>query len=217
MTDFKDIVKSYIKDKNIDQRALAKILNYSEDYISRILSGRVRMNGKFKMKVIDTFSDLQVNFVGQGRKYEPFSEYPDVYEADDGKIIPFYNTEVFATISPAMADVVALKPDTFISIPMFAQGDFALQVTGNSMKGMINNGDWIVVKRITNKNAIIYGEMYLIVTKSDNLKTVKFVKQHEDESLLWLIPYNIEQFEQQTIEKEEILEMYSIAGLFRSV
>ena len=219
MTDIVDRIKHYIIDKNINQGELANKLGYSEEYISRILRRKNPINDRFVMKIIKLFPELDKNIKSDIDKTDlnQLREPPPIYETKNGRKIPFFNTEVFATISPAMADVVALKPDTFIRIPIFAQGEFALQVTGNSMKGIINHGDWIVVKRITNKEAIIYGEVFLIVTKSDNLKTVKYIKEHENSDYLWLIPYNIEQFQPQTIRKEEILELYIVSGLFRSM
>lgn len=135
--------------------------------------------------------------------------------AEYGRSIPAFDTEVFATISPAMSDVVALKPETFINIPMFSRGEYAVQVTGNSMKGAINHGDWIVIRRIRNKDFIVYGEAYLLVTKSDHIKTVKYLNEHEDKSLLWLSPHNSEQFTSQEIDKQEILELYKVEGVLR--
>ncbi|MBK7219789.1 MAG: S24 family peptidase [Saprospiraceae bacterium] len=108
-----------------------------------------------------------------------------------------------------MSDLITLRKSTFINIPMFSQGEYAIQVSGHSMNGFINHGDWIVVKRITNRDAIIYGEPYLVVTKTDNLKTVKFVKPSQtDPESLTLIPYNTDQFEEQDMPKDEILELY---------
>jgi SOS-response transcriptional repressor LexA len=143
-------------------------------------------------------------------------EIKTIPEDPNGKKIPFAG-DVYATISEAMADVVAYGPQTFVNIPIFSQGEFALQASGHSMKGYINQGDWIVVKRINNRNALIYGECYVVVTKGDNLKTVKFVKQHKDDDKLLLVPYNTEQFEAQSIAKEDVIEIYSVVGLFRKV
>lgn len=139
-----------------------------------------------------------------------------IQEKESFKEIPFIQTEIFATISPAMSDVVTLQPDTFIKIPMFSRGEYAIQVTGNSMKGFINNGDWAVIRRIYHIDKIIYGECYVIITKDDNLRTVKFLNQDKkDDSILWLSPYNIEQFDSQSIEKIDILELYQVIGIFR--
>ena len=116
-----------------------------------------------------------------------------------------------------MGDVVALKPDTFIRIPMFSQGQFALTVTGNSMKGFINHGDWVVIRQITDREEIIFGEPHLIVTKADNFKTVKFLKEGDTSDKFWLVPYNVEQFEPQQIKKSSVLELYRVIGVFKTV
>ena len=49
------------------------------------------------------------------------------------------------------------------------------------------------------------------------MKTVKFVKKGTQKNTLLLCPYNVEQFDDQEIEKEEVHEMYSVVGLFRSL
>lgn len=79
----------------------------------------------------------------------------------DYKKVPAHSQKVFGTISPAIADTVALAADTFIRIPMFNKGEGAIQMMGNSMKPYINNADWIVIRRITDHNRIIYGECYV--------------------------------------------------------
>lgn len=145
-------------------------------------------------------------------------ELQDETESYNKKEIPFIDdVEVFATISPAMADAVAMRANTFGKIPIFSKGEFAIQVKGNSMKGYINHGDWIVIRRLYDADRIIYGEPYVVCTKTNDLRTVKFVKEHEDKNLLWLCPYNIEQFEAQAVEKEDIVEIYAIEGLFRNI
>lgn len=118
-----------------------------------------------------------------------------------------------------MSDMVTMKPTAFVSIPLFNQGEAAVQVTGNSMKGVINHGDWIVVKKINNVRELIYGEAYLIVTREDNLKTVKYLCEDEEspEEYFYLSPYNIEQFRGQRIRKDDIIEIHKVVGLFRSI
>lgn len=134
------------------------------------------------------------------------------------KTIPFIDQKVFATISPAMSDVITMKPETFIKIPIFSQGEYALEVSGNSMHPYIRHGDWIVVKEVLNKNFIIYGECYLVLTKSDNFKTVAFLNEVDyDEKVLYLSKYNTEQFKGQTIPKEEIYKLYKVIGKFGKV
>lgn len=201
-----------MKEKNISVSEMARRMD-----VSRAAINNYSNTETFQEEVLEKIlTALEVN-KGHFLKYTTKTPLPTIDKDPNGRKIPFYDTEVFATISPAMGDVVALRPDTFIHIPMFSQGEFALQITGHSMRPYISHGDWVVVKRIINREAIIYDEPYMVVTKEDNLKTVKFIKEHRDKKRLWLVPYNIEQFNEQTILKEDILELYRVVGLFRTV
>ncbi len=164
---------------NLNQKELALLVGVTGQAVTLVKQNKMDfpkewkkiINDKFKINVdkyeVNLASDPETLYIKQINQIHP---------DPNGKEIPYYETEVFATISPAMGDVVALKPDTFIRIPMFSQGQFALTVTGNSMKGFINHGDWVVIRQITDREEIIFGEPHLIVTKADNFKTVKFLK-----------------------------------------
>lgn len=197
-------------DLKIPKKEVAAALDIHPSAITKVLNGKMSLPEKWKTVLKNRYkvnlSDYEV---------KPL-EYIDQTEA--GKpILVYEDGEVYGTANPVLSDHITMKPNAFVTIPMFSSGDAAIQVKGHSMKGYINHGDWIVVKKITNKEAIIYGEPYLVITKSDNLKTVKFVKQGDTPGTFWLCPYNIEQFEPQEIEKNEVLEMYSVVGLFRSL
>lgn len=200
-----------IKDLNLKKQEFAELFNVGHNAVSNNIKTN-NLPARWILKLQKEYPSLNVN------EYLLKNNLPEYEkEYDSPKQIPFYDTEVFATISPAMSDLTAMKPETFVNIPMFSQGEYALPVSGHSMKGYINHGDWIVVRRITNKNFIVYGEPYLVITKSDNFKTVKFVKEGDSPETLTLVPYNIEQFDPQEIEKTEVLEIYQIVGLFRKL
>lgn len=205
---------------NLNQKELALLVGVTGQAVTLVKQNKMDfpkewkkiINDKFKINVdkyeVNLASDPETLYIKQIKQIHP---------DPNGKEIPYYETEVFATISPAMGDVVALKPDTFIRIPMFSQGQFALTVTGNSMKGFINHGDWVVIRQITDREEIIFGEPHLIVTKADNFKTVKFLKEGDSPDKFWLVPYNVEQFEPQQIKKSSVLELYRVIGVFKTV
>lgn len=212
-------IKEVIEEKNIPKNRLGKQLKLP---FSNSLGQRLRAKS-VKNDFVDAVlallpKDINKQWIltGIGEKYliRPISEIrPD----PNGKQIPVLDLDIYATITPSLSDVVALKPAAFISIPMFSQGEYAIQVTGHSMKGYINHGDWIIIKRITNRASLIYGEPHLVVTKADNIKTVKFIKQADTEENLTLVPYNIEQFDPQDISKDDVQEIWRVIGLFRTV
>lgn len=215
--------------KTLIDSGLSKVQFCEKIGKSRPTLDRWLKNGDFGDEIILLLEKVfNVKYLYVTKSYEqkektidnkPYKELSVLSESTENyKTIPFIATEVFATISPAMSDVVTLKPDTFIKIPMFSRGEYAIQVTGNSMKGFVNNGDWAVIRSITNKNKIIFGECYVVITRDDQLRTIKFLNQDkENDSILWLSPYNIEQFQSQSIEKTDILEIYQVIGIFRRI
>lgn len=200
------LLLDFIRSKGMSQRDLATKLDITPQAITYQLK-RERFSAPFLKKLENLF--------GKGFLYpERIRQIDIVSEDEPGKYVPFYsNAEAYATISPALADEVAFKKETFYKIPHFERADAMIRVSGNSMKGKINNGDYVIIRRLFDLERLIYGEIYYIITKSNNLKTVKYVKRHDDNNdLLWLIPYNVEQFEPQEIEKEDILEIYKVEG-----
>lgn len=129
----------------------------------------------------------------------------------DLKRVPFYDVDITATNSPVIAEIQAMKPKYYINIPIFSQGSIAVRITGDSMYPKFRHGDIIVCKRIMNPEFIIYGEIYLIITKSDNFRTVKYLIKGNGKDELIMKPYN-EAFQDQAIPKEEILQLYRVLG-----
>lgn len=116
-------LRAFLKEKNISQRDFSAKIGYSEAYISRVLSENSPMNEKLEAKVHKAYPEY---FGKMGTVAEPEAIYNkeiSIINGDpNGKDIPAFQGHAFATISPAMGDVVTLRPDTFIRIPMFSQG-----------------------------------------------------------------------------------------------
>ena len=161
--------------KGIDIKLLREKLDQTQEEFGNLIgvSGRTIINYEKGLKIPESKTEIllklwnkhmnpETNNLANDPETLYIKQIKQIHPDPNGKEIPYYETEVFATISPAMGDVVALKPDTFIRIPMFSQGQFALTVTGNSMKGFINHGDWVVIRQITDREEIIFGEPQLI-------------------------------------------------------
>lgn len=107
---------------NLNQKELALLVGVTGQAVTLVKQNKMDfpkewkkiINDKFKINVdkyeVNLASDPETLYIKQIKQIHP---------DPNGKEIPYYETEVFATISPAMGDVVALKPDTFIRIPMF--------------------------------------------------------------------------------------------------
>jgi hypothetical protein len=189
-TDIYNYFKKSGKIKNL--REFAELTGNSYTYLSELKNNRKPMSTFFILSINEK---LNTDFVF-GNKDEMHNGYDELIMQDEYKEI--------------------LLQNEIRNIPFFRKADGVIQVRGNSMNGYINNGDWVVVKKVINKDVIIYNEPYLLVTKTDNFKTIKFVKESltNKESFL-LVPYNIENFAVQEILKVEVDIIYMIMGLFR--
>jgi hypothetical protein len=140
----------------------------------------------------------------------------DIEHDPNGRKIPVYDTDIYASIIPSLSDEVTMTPKAFISIPIFLNGEASMQVTGDSMKGVINNGDWIVIRRIYNWDVIVPNEIYMVITRSDRLKAIKYINVSEDKNMVKLVPHNRDH-ETHYIHKEDIIEIWKVIGRYGKV
>ena len=78
--------------------------------------------------------------------------------------IPVYNLKLSAGPVEMYNDDTE-NPAFRVKVPGYEDCDFGMFVYGHSMYPTIENGSLILGKRIKDKNIIIWGEMYVVVTQ----------------------------------------------------
>jgi len=203
-------LRAIMAEKNISVSELARRLNVSRAAINNYSSTETFQDDVLE-KIIVALQVSKEYFVG----FKERNPVPPKIPSEPYSSIVI--NKAFAKLPDKLADVIALLPSTFSHIPMFSQGELAIQVTSHSMRPYISHGDFIVVKKIINMEAIIFNEVYMIDTKYDYLKAIHFIREHNDRRKLILASYDCDNFQQQSILKENILEMYRVVGLFRTI
>lgn len=188
-------IEKLMYENNLTQKDVAKYLGVRQSSISAVKRGVIQMPKRWVKKLNE--SDWVIKSSEEGTR-----------------AIPIYDGEVYGSFVTSLDQHIQMRPEAFINIPIFSEGDLAVQVRGNSMKGLINNGDHVVIKKLTSHRSIMYGEPHLIVMNYDNIQTVKFIKKHPEGNKLYLVPYNIEQFDAQEVMKEDISEVWRVIGRF---
>lgn len=124
------------------------------------------------------------------------------------KGIPFYNVDISALKDNSGR---ATKPVYYINIPIFDDSDFAALSTSTSMQPDIPSGAIVVLKEHDPKK-ILPGESYLIIT--DTFCGIRNIRRHaSSESKLRLVPKNVTDFDEMTIETDEIKSLYIVKGV----
>lgn len=122
-------IEAIIRKSKKTQIQLADAIGVSQSAISKVKKGQMQMPEEWK-PLIKEYTGLDPDdFLVTNEPHQHYGKVISIIEKDpNGKDIPAFHGHAFATISPAMGDVVTLRPDTFVRIPMFSQGQFAVQV-----------------------------------------------------------------------------------------
>lgn len=127
--------------------------------------------------------------------------------------VPYYDVEASAHIAEVL-DGGDRQPEFYVDFEPFNDCDAYLTVYGDSMYPAIQSGEVIAVKHVKTLEVLLWGEKYLVITNEDanNLRTVKLVHQHEDNSKIILRASNPNFKGDTVVRKESIVKMFLVKG-----
>lgn len=217
-------LKKIRKTLNMNQKDLATLLETSQGYVSQLESDFAAKDlpegvktvflpflKKNHTNIYDQIVDNQTYIISKIVNHTEDVSQEDYIQKAKSEGVPFLNVDFFASNAAAIDDITALSAEFFITIPFFRDCDFAIRVTGDSMHPKICNGDIVVVKEIRSRDFIVFGEIYLIVTKTDNYRVVKYLHQDVNDSNYLLISYN-DKIKPFTMPKSELLRLFLVKG-----
>lgn len=145
------------------------------------------------------------------RPYQKSTFQPS--QASEG-LVPYYDVK-FSQLADRTADIFQdAKPNYYVDYRPFNDCTAYLPVYGDSMFPQFANGEIIAVKEIPNRDVILWGEPYLVVTdvRANNMVTVKQLHQHADAEKIILRSSNPAYQGDTVIDKYSIVKLYIIKG-----
>lgn len=181
-------IKYLMKELNYRQVDFAHKIDVDTSNLSKYLNGR--------LPISDSLINRLVVNLGVSKQW-----------LEDGSDLPFAKSTPAAAMSasPALAmqgtpvydiDVTAgsmLRSRMFtddhvvgcINLPEFTGSDsLIVRVSGDSMSPVIRNGDLIVLRKLTNIQYIMWGQVYVVVM--DDFRMLKYVRRHDNPALVTL-------------------------------
>jgi transcriptional regulator with XRE-family HTH domain len=208
------VIKEYRRSSNLTQEELGQKVGISKAAISQIELSSVKPSkaNYDKLKKVLKFE-------------EPYTKYVQINEEDihivnKGKTtsnepkegyLPYYDMVVTAGPTGVYADEKVDKPLFYMDIPLFRDCTLYHRVSGDSMYSKYRNGDIVACKKILNKDLILWGEDYLIITKGEDYRTVKTLQPTDDEGYVSLVSHN-ERYKPVKLHGEQIHELYLVRG-----
>lgn len=203
----KDKLKSFIKESGLTISKFEKSIGAGNGYVNNISKS---IGGEYLEKIREVYPDLDVKWLLSNQD-EKISEKVLTNKSEG---VPYYeNIEATASII-SQNDAFSEKPTFYINYEHFNDCNAYIPVVGDSMYPKYCSGEIIAVKRIYNFDVIQWGEAYFIVTNSESndMKTIKLLHQHEDDSKVILRSSNPNYKGDTTIHKKDIISLFIVKG-----
>lgn len=120
--------------------------------------------------------------------------------------IPFYDLDM----EKYVASVSRRRPAGYIAIPNFEDCDLAMLYSGTAMNAFYPAGT-IVLLRKTDREAIIPGNDYLVVTK--NIVTLRRIRREPGSAMLRLEAVSDGPYDDMLLAADDLKQLYLVRGL----
>lgn len=178
------------------------VLNYRKE--------RVKIPNDFLLKLEDFNINPDWLVTGKGEMLLGHSSDPKICK----KGVPFYDIDVSASIVSSLEDMPE-SPEYCVDFKPLNDCTAYLPIYGESMYPKFASGEIIAVKLVKNRNIILWGEPYLVITDADanNLRTIKLLFPHpSDKSLVILRACNPAFIGDTIIPIDNIINIFSVKG-----
>lgn len=206
------------------QEKMGVICGIKKSAYSMIENGYTQLSARNRQFLIDT---LGVNMLwldeGEG---EMFGSESSVYENIDerakyargeAKIVPLYNFDTVGRLPDPDGKSEYIRG--YVSFDGAENDDVAATVVGNGMSPSIPAGAVVLLRRVQDWNAIIYGKAYLIIL-DDGRRLLRRICRHTDtrksESHFLLRATN-RAFEPGTLPIKMISAIFAVKAVYRSM
>ncbi len=199
----------YLHQTGESKNSLAIAAGLNPSNFNRKMNGGLPFTNKDFVKISDA-TGLSAAWIetGEGDMMDkPQERRITTHNAD---VRPFYDIDFALGFNEYYNEV----PATNIRVPGYGCADFWCRTSGDSMMPVISNGDIIALKEVKDWQVFLpTNEAYAVIT-TNNLRTVKVVRQGHDDEHFILHAYN-EEYADQEIPKTAITKIFKVLGALK--
>lgn len=202
-----EIVREIKYREKVTQDVISQKLGVTDRYFSGVINGRYTFSDDLRNKIYELFAYTRPSYTCDEKNVQ----------VSESKGRPYYNVDFIGGFDSVFNDQTTLPDYNIDCQPYNKEGVVWCNITGHSMEPAIGNGDMIALKEVFDwKNYITFGEIYAIVTHND-LRTVKIIRKGKDDNHYRLVPINTEEYDEQQIEKSQIMRVFSVLGCLKKL
>lgn len=211
-------IKYLMGELRLRQNAFAARVGCDESNLSKQLNGRLPLTDSLLNKIaVNTGVSKQWLARGEGTPYGK-TETPDdvayvaVPASQQG--LPIYDLDVTAGALSRERVFASDRIIGRINVPGVESDSYVLRVTGDSMAPVINNGDYVAVREITDTSIIYWGHIYVVLL--DDYRMVKYLRRHADDDRVVLRSANPD-YDDIDVRKSMIRGLFFVNKIIRVV
>ena len=213
----KEVIALILKELGVKAPTFANSIGVKYQRILDIQNGKTK---KVSSTVADAIIEKYPQFnkiwilTGEGEMLKTTeADLPEKYPIDSEVGVPFYDINVTASITESFNDIKE-KPSYKINVPFLNDCTAAFPVYGDSMLPAYRPGDTVIVKEITNRDSLLWGEVYLVITNAncDNMRTIKRVYISEDRQNYILRATNPEFAGDTIVPCDDVIGLFLVKG-----
>ncbi len=181
-------IKYIMGELRLRQNSFAARIGCDVTNLSKLLNGKLPITDSFINKIVVGLGVSKAWLVsGEGvpfaKQSHPDSVVVGNFDNAQGGL-PVYDLDVTAgalTRNRLFADERIVG---WLSMPGVDRNCRIVRVSGDSMSPVIDNGDYIAVREVSDTSIIYWGQIYVVLL--DDYRMVKYLRRHTDESMVVL-------------------------------
>lgn len=210
-------IKYLIREIKMTQGEFAEKIGCDQSNLSKHLKGRLPISEALINKIVINLGvskawlkdGTDVPFAKQSGGSMPCLML-DESEMKSMKGTPIYDIDVTAGGQSRSIMFTDEHMVGAVNLPSISPDCRIVKVSGDSMKPVICNGDYIAVRELSNMSQIFWGHIYVVVL--DDYRMVKYLRRHEDPNKVILRSEN-PKYDDMEVNRSDIRDLLVVQNI----
>ena len=203
-----DRIKYLMKEMGLKQVQFAERIGVDTSNLSKYLNAHMPLSESFLNRLVVNLG-VSKEWLMDGTDL-PFGKTPvrvdgEVMASANGGGTPVYDVDVTAGVASGRNELFASENIVgWVNLPNMSPNCRIVRVSGDSMAPVINDGDFVAVREVSNPAQIYWGQIYVV--QLDDFRLVKYLRRHTDPNMVVLRSEN-PNYDDMDVRRSDIHEM----------
>ena len=206
-------IKYLMKEMGVRQVQFAERIGVDTSNLSKYLNAHMPLSDSFLNRLVVNLG-VSKEWLLDGTDL-PFGKTPVRADSPDGHMAlmngetvaatPVYDVDATAGASSGRNELFSSENIVgWVNLPNMSPNCRIVRVSGDSMAPVIQDGDFVAVREVSNPNQIYWGQIYVV--QLDDFRLVKYLRRHSDPNMVVLRSEN-PNYDDMDVRRSDIHEM----------